>query len=82
MSGNIELALLSKIIIDKDFHTIEKAQITDEFFSTSESKELFRYISEVYHHPNSVGQTPSVELVRYRFPSFFPFASQDRKSVV
>lgn len=82
MAGNIELALLSKVIESKDFHTIEKAQISAEFFSTPESKEVFRYISEVYHHPDSMGQTPSVELVRYRFPGFFPFQSQDTVGVL
>lgn len=80
--SSIEHALLTKIIDDRDFHTIERAQITDEFFSTPESKELFKYLSEVYHNPISIGQVPSREMVRYRFPSFYPFASQDSVAVL
>jgi hypothetical protein len=44
VASNIELALLTKVIDTGDFHTIERAQITEEFFSTPESKELFKYL--------------------------------------
>ena len=82
MSSNIELALLTKVIDSGDFHTIEKAQITEDFFSTPESKELFKYLQEIYHNPVTIGQVPSREMVRYHFPSFYPFVAQDTVAIL
>jgi hypothetical protein len=73
----IERALLSRVIQDKDFHTLEKAQISEEFFATPEGVEIFRYLKSVYHDPVSTGQVPSLEMVQYRFPTFFPFNTND-----
>lgn len=75
--ANIELALLTRVIDDQDFHTLEKSQITEEFFATPEAKEIYRYLREVYHTPLSNGLVPSREMVKYRFPSFYPFTASD-----
>ena len=59
MPNNLELALITKVIDDRDFHSLEKAQITEEFFTTPEAAELYRYLHSVYHDPTSPGSVPS-----------------------
>ena len=81
-SAPIEVRLLTKVIDQKDFHSLEKAQITEQYFSIPECTELFRYLKEVFHHPGSVGQVPSRELVLERFPAFYPAASDDSVSIL
>jgi hypothetical protein len=77
MAGNIELALLTKVIDDKDFNSLEKLQITEVHFSTPEAQELYRFLRDTYRDPSTAGQIPSRELVAYRFPSFYFFGSSD-----
>lgn len=71
MAANIEHAVLTRAIQDGDFHTLEKSRITDEYFSTAECKEVFRFLYETFHHPVTTGQVPSQALVHSRFPAFF-----------
>ena len=73
----IECALLSRVIQDKDFHSLEKAQITEQFFSTPEGIEVYKFLREVYHNSATSGQVPSMEFVRFRFPGFYPFNPAD-----
>lgn len=77
MSGNIELALLTRVIDDKDFNTLEKLQINESFFLSPEAQEIYRFLRDTYHDPNTAGQVPSRELVLYRFPGFYFFPSKD-----
>ena len=80
---NIELALLTRVILDRDFHGLEKAQITEEYFLTPIAQEIYRYMRHMYHAPETTGQVPSLELVQMRFPqSFYPFSSNDTVPVL
>jgi replicative DNA helicase len=77
MSNNLELALITRVIDDADFHSLEKAQITEEYFSTPEAAELFRYLRDVYHSPTATGMVPSRDMVKMRFQGFYPFPAAD-----
>lgn len=77
MSQNIELALLTKVMTDRDFHTLEKQQITEDFFQTPQARELFCYLRNTFHNPATSGHVPSIEMTRVNFPSFFPFNGVD-----
>jgi replicative DNA helicase len=79
---NIELALITRVIVDGDFHTLDKVQITEEFFSNAEALEVYRYLKGVYYDPASVGCVPSIEMVQYRFPAFRPFMTNDSVPVL
>ena len=82
-TNNIEIALLTRVIFDRDFHGLEKAQITEEFFMTPIAKEVYRYMRNMYHAPETAGQVPSLELLQMHFPqSFYPFPSNDTVSVL
>lgn len=71
MSSNIEFSLLTRIIDDKDFSTLEKMRITEDYFQSPESKEVYRYLRQMFHDPATNGQLPSREMLKYRFPAFF-----------
>lgn len=75
--NNIELSLLTRVMDDKDFHSLEKAQITEEFFVTNEGKELYRYLRNFYHNPETAGHVPSRDFVRISFPGFYPLQAPD-----
>ncbi len=77
MSEQIEKALISRIIQDGDFHSIEKAQITEAFLQQPETQEIFRYLRTSYHSPLTAGQVPSLAMVRTNYPSFYPTGSTD-----
>jgi replicative DNA helicase len=82
-TNQIELALLTRVIYDRDFHGLEKAQITEEFFQTPLAKEVYRFMRAMYHAPATAGQVPSLELIQMHFPqSFYPFPSNDTVSVL
>lgn len=71
MSANIELALLTRVMEENEFHLLEKARITEEFFFTPESREVFRFLRDTFHAPQTAGQIPTIELARYRFPTLY-----------
>lgn len=73
----IEVRLLTRVIEDKDFHSLEKAQITQEFFASPECIALYNYIREVYYHPGSAGFVPSKQLIMERFPNMYLAPSAD-----
>lgn len=82
-TNHIELALLTRVIYDRDFHNLEKAQITEEFFQTPLAKEVYRFMRNMYHAPATAGQVPSLELIQMHFPqSFYPFPSNDTVPVL
>lgn len=79
----IETRIIAKMIEDKDFHALEKAQITEAFFYIEENKAVFRYVRDVFYHPQTVGMVPSKELVSERFPSFyFPPGVTDKVAIL
>jgi replicative DNA helicase len=69
MSANIELALLTRVAETGDFHSLAKAGINESYFFTPEAREVFRSLNETYHSPATAGQVPTIDLVRYRFPT-------------
>lgn len=77
MSTNIEMALLSRVMGDGDFHSLEKSQITEEFFQAPETKEIFRHLRAIYHDPSTAGHVPSVDMVRHNYPGFYPVTAPD-----
>jgi len=82
-TNNIEIALLTRVIYDRDFHGLEKAQITEEFFMTPLAKEVYRFMKNMYHAPETAGQVPSLELLQMHFPqSFYPHPTNDTVSVL
>ena len=66
-----------KVITDHDFHSLDRAQITEEFFSTPEALEIYRFLRDMYHDRIAPGQVPSLELLRLHFPGFQGFPSND-----
>ena len=75
--NNLEMALITKVIDSQNFHALEKAQITEEFFATPEAAELYRYLRDCYHDPATPGLVPSRAMVKMRFTGFFPFPADD-----
>lgn len=73
----IENMLLTKILTDRDFASVQKSQITEEFFVTPECREVFCYIRDIYFGGTTSGHIPSLELVKRQFASFYEFTSQD-----
>lgn len=70
------------MIQDQDFQTLEKMHFTEEDFGSPESREAFKFISTTYHHPNTFGQVPSADMLRWRFPGFFFAPAQDTVPVL
>lgn len=70
MSAQIELALLSKAIETHDFTTLEKQQITPDFFFAPETRTLYEFLRFTYHNPQTAGLVPSADMVRQYYPSF------------
>ena len=70
MSAHIEYALISKVIETHDFSTLEKQQITSDFFLTPEMRAIYELLRLTYHSPETAGLVPSYEMVRQYFPAF------------
>jgi replicative DNA helicase len=77
VAANIEMSLLTQVVRLRDFHSLEKAQINESFFSDSLAIEVFRYLKNLYHGENTSGEIPTEEMVRHNFPSWYPFNTQD-----
>lgn len=71
MASNIEHSLIAQILRTGDFHTVQKQQIDESFFTSPEAKEFYRHIRDIYMSPNTNGQVLSEQLMRERFPSAF-----------
>jgi replicative DNA helicase len=82
VSANIEHALITKVVQDHDFDSLEKLQINASFFSTGESRMVFEYLRDTYHHPLTAGQVPTVEMVQHRFASFIPVYAPDTVAIL
>ena len=82
MPSNLEFALLSRVIQDQDFQTLEKAKINEAFFFTPEAREAFRYIRDTFHGVTTFGSVPSPDLIRMRFPQFYFAPAHDSVAVL
>jgi len=82
VSSNIEFALVSAIIANKDFHTVNKLQIDEGFFSSPETREVYRFLRNMYFDGATHGQVPSGEMVKYHFPSFFFTPTHDSVAIL
>lgn len=82
MSSNIEFALISAIIANKDFHTANKLQINEGFFASPETREVYRFLRNTYFDSSTHGQVPSAEMVKYHFPSFFFTPTHDTVAIL
>lgn len=77
MSAHIEYALVSQVCETHDFHTLEKNQITADYFTVPEMRAIYEWLRYVYHHPQTAGLVPSVDMVRQYFPAFQPVYAPD-----
>jgi replicative DNA helicase len=82
VSANIEYALISRVLESQDFHTLEKMQITADFFTVPEVRAIYDWLRLVYHNPNTAGMVPSVEMVKQYFHSFNPAYAPDEVAVL
>jgi replicative DNA helicase len=77
VATNIQHCLISRVIQDKDFHSLEKMQINEEYFSSREVAQVFRYIRDIYHSPETAGEVPSLAMVQLKYPAFAFHPSDD-----
>jgi hypothetical protein len=82
MPSNLEFALLTRVIQDQDFQTLEKARINESFFFAPESREVFKYLRDTFHGPNTFGSIPSFQMIQMRFPQFFFAPAHDSVPVL
>lgn len=82
MSAHIEYALISKVAETSDFHTLEKAQITADYFTVPEMRAIYEWLRLTYHHPQTAGLVPSVEMIKQYFPAFQPAYAPDQVAVL
>lgn len=82
MSGSVGYGLISRIVQDKDFASIEKAKITEDFIPEPEVREIFRFLRDTFHAPDTTGMVPSAEMVQQRFPNFRLYFSPDPVPII
>lgn len=69
MAGNIELSLLTRVVEEQDFHTLGKLKIDESYFFTPEAREVFRFLRDTFNSPETAGLVPTLDFLRYKFPS-------------
>jgi replicative DNA helicase len=67
--GNIEAALVTRILLDRDIRTTIRRKITADYFFDPSANLVFKYLLEYYANP-SYGETPSMEVFSHEFPDF------------
>jgi len=72
MAAAIEYSLLSKIVQEREFNTVLKMKITDDFFVAPDCKMLFNFLNVHFHQRTTYGTIPGWEIVSRHFP-YFPF---------
>jgi len=77
VSVNIEYGLLSQVIANQEFHTLEKNQITGDFFTVPECRAVYDYLRYVYHNQQTAGFVPSMDMVKQYYPAFNPLWAPD-----
>lgn len=82
MNANLELALITRVIDEKDFRTLEKAKVDESFFYLPEALEAYRFLRDMYHTTSTAGEVPSREFFRMHFPTFPLFNSTDSVAIL
>lgn len=82
MSAHIEYALISKVLETQDFHTLEKLQISADFFTAPEMRVIYEFLRNTYHNPATSGLVPTAEMVRQYYPGFTPSYAPDALPVL
>jgi replicative DNA helicase len=67
--NNIEFALLTRVVDDRDFHTLEKARIDESFFTTAESQALYKLLRDTYYNPATQSQVLSRQMIEMYIPA-------------
>jgi replicative DNA helicase len=70
MAASLEHQVISKIVEHQDFHTIEKVKLDSSFFFSPECRQIFEFLRQHYHAPQTFGSVPSIHLVQQIFPGF------------
>ena len=70
MAASLEYQVISKVVEQQDFHTIEKLRVTDEFFFAPEVKQIFQFIRDHFRAPQTFGSVPSLQLIQSIFHGF------------
>jgi replicative DNA helicase len=71
---NNEAYLLSKIITEKSIGYALERGITDEWFSDTEGKNLYRFL---HHHYSEYQECPSLEIIQSNFRNYTPLVVED-----
>lgn len=80
--ANFEHHLISQVLQTRDFHTVQKLQIDESYFTIPETKEIYRYIRDTYMGAATNGQVPSIDMARERFPGAYLPASPDSVAIL
>jgi hypothetical protein len=70
---NLELRLISKIILDKNFRDVLRSKMTLNLLSVPEARAMFKDIWVYYHNPRHPGKTPTKRRMRDRHPGFIAY---------
>lgn len=70
MAAHIEYQLISSVLDYQDYHTVQKARITDDFFFEALCKQVFEFVRDHYTSKYTYGSVPSWDIVLRRFPAF------------
>lgn len=76
-AAQLEMKVLTQVIRNKDFQSLERAQITEQFFDSPEAIQVYRAIRELYHGETTSGLVPSMEYINTQFPGFYAYSSDD-----
>lgn len=75
--SQLELCLLTRVIDDGDFHSLEKARIDESFFQTPEAQQIYRFLKNTFHGSDTGGMVPSRSMVSLQFPGFYYHPASD-----
>lgn len=81
-SANIEFSLITRIIDDGDFHSVEKAGVDEDFLSSPQVIEAFRFLSNTFHNQATFGMVPSRDMFLQYFPRFPFYTAPDPVPVI
>lgn len=67
--NNLEIALLTRVVDDRDFHSLEKARIDESYFTDEMTIQVYNYLRDTFFSPATVGCVPSREMVELNRPA-------------
>jgi replicative DNA helicase len=79
---NLEMALLTQVILTQNFGALEKMHIDESYFTTELTRQVYAYLRSIYFGPDSRGATPDYQMVLARFPTFYLFNTQTDLRVI